>query len=93
MALTNQSEHTHTRKIRLKMLAIPNLLMVGSFSAHNNSETNRETGNRGTELRRASWVCVFPPRRLLNALFHRDLGWSSEKSRLRLKRRLVRRVS
>jgi hypothetical protein len=32
-------------------------------------------------------------RRLLNAIFHRDLGCSSENSRLWLKRRLVRRVS
>ena len=32
-------------------------------------------------------------RRLLNVIFHRDLGWSSENSRLWLKRRLVRRVS
>ena len=32
-------------------------------------------------------------RRLLNTIFHRDLGWSSENSRLWLKRRLVRRVS
>ena len=32
-------------------------------------------------------------RQLLNALFHRDLGWSSENSRLWLKRRLVRKIS
>ena len=32
-------------------------------------------------------------RQLLNALFHRDLGWSSENSRLSLKRRLVRKIS
>ena len=32
-------------------------------------------------------------RQLLNALFHRDLGWSSDNSRLWLKRRLVRKIS